>query len=277
MQSGDNIPKTLGVQSANLVASLYEEEREIFEVSDVCRLSGLTPKSARSLVGKLVNRGIATRLKPGLFQIVPPRLGKERQYIGDPYLIAAKLIGDTQYFISHASAMDLHGMLTQPQLVVFITVSETRRPEMIHGIEYRFVHAKEEYFFGLIDHWIVKAHKVKVSDIERTIIDGLRMPQFCGGISEVAKALWIRKSDVDTQKLLDYADRLDVDVIRKRLGFLLELFGLGTALQIKHLLQKTTRPYALLDPTLPNEGMFSSRWKLRLNVEPDEIQSIIRT
>lgn len=103
------------------------------------------------------------------------------------------------------------------------------------------------------------------------------MPQYCGGISEVAKALWIRKTDIDSQKLLEYAIRLNIDVVKKRLGFLLEIFKLGTEPQLSCLLQSATRPYPLLDPTLPNEGEFSSSWKLRLNVETDEILSIVRT
>lgn len=277
MQSDDSIQKTLGPQSANLITSLYSEEREIFHIEDVCRLTGLSAKSARSLVGKLVKRGIVTRLKPGLYNIVPMQLGKEMEYVGDPYLIAASLVGETEYYISHASAMDIHGMLTQPQFVVFVTVSSPLRCVSIHGIDYRFVHSKPDYFFGITDHWAKKTQTVKVSDLEKTIIDGLKMPQYCGGISEVAKALWIRKSDIDTNKLVDYADRLDIDVARKRLGFLLELFNLGTEPLLNYLLERTTRPYPLFDPSLPDEGSFSARWKMRLNVEPQEILSIIRT
>lgn len=86
MQSADNASKSLGPKSANLIASLYDEDREIFQIADVCRLTGLSPKSVRSLSGKLVLRGIATRLKSGLNQLIPYQLGKERQYVGDPYL-----------------------------------------------------------------------------------------------------------------------------------------------------------------------------------------------
>jgi len=70
--------KTLGPRAAFLVAELYEQEKTIFSNADVEKISGLNPKSARSLALRLVDRGVMTRLKPGLFILVPSELGHER-------------------------------------------------------------------------------------------------------------------------------------------------------------------------------------------------------
>jgi predicted transcriptional regulator of viral defense system len=35
-----------------------------------------------------------------------------------------------------------------------------------------------------------------------------------------------------------------------------------------------TATYHLLDPVLPAEGKFLSRWRLRLNVSPEEIRML---
>lgn len=61
------------------------------------------------------------RLKPGLFILVPFELGREREYLGNPYVAARELAGTPEYYVSHASAMDLHQMVTQPQLAIFVT------------------------------------------------------------------------------------------------------------------------------------------------------------
>jgi len=37
-----------------------------------------------------------------------------------------------------------------------------------------------------------------------------------------------------------------------------------------------TASYAILDPLLPDEGKFMARWRLRLNVDPDEIAFVVR-
>jgi len=100
--------KTLGKRSAWLVTSLYARGRPIFTLADVEDITGLKPGSARTLVHKLVARGMATRLRPGMFQMVPLELGRERDYLGNSYVVARELAGGKPYFLSHASAMDLH-------------------------------------------------------------------------------------------------------------------------------------------------------------------------
>lgn len=277
MRFDDNKLKTLGPQSAKLIVGLYDRGREIFGIKDVHELTGLSEASARSLVRKLVDRGVVTRLKPGLFQLVPFQLGSQREFVGNPYVIARELIQPETYYISHASAMDIHGMMTQPQLVVFVTTLGHHRPMNIHGYEYRFVRTKPEHFFGITQHWIDKHEQVTVSDLEKTIIDGLKQPEHCGGFTEIAKGFWMRRSDMNIDKLADYALKLDVSVVARRLGFMLDVFGIKDPSAIERLQAKSTRPYLLLDPVMPNEGSYQSRWKLRLNVDPDEIRSVVRT
>ncbi len=113
--------KTLGPQAARLVTTLYDRGRAIFTLTDVEKITGFKPGPARSFIHKLVTRGVVMRLRPGLFALVPFELGRERQYLGNPYVVARELAGAKDYYVSHASAMDIHGMSTQPQLVVYIT------------------------------------------------------------------------------------------------------------------------------------------------------------
>jgi len=274
----DQKSKTLGPRSAFLVAELYERHKTIFSNRDIEAISGLSHKSARGLALRLVERGLATRLKPGLFILVPADLGHEREYLGDPYIAAAEIVGGgSGYFISHASAMDIHQMVTQPQFVVFATTTKAIRPRSVLGTEFRFVRCKPEHFFGAMDHWATKTRKIRVSDLERTLIDGLRQPEYCGGFSEVAKGFWMRRQDMEVKKLVDYALMLDIGAVYRRLGYLLELFEVEAGDQLELLRKKLTASYVLLDPMLPEEGKFIARWRLRLNVSPEEIGAIIRT
>jgi hypothetical protein len=48
--------------------------------------------------------------------LVPPEQGSNPAYLGDPYLIAKHLAGNAACFISHASAMEIHRMVTQPHI-----------------------------------------------------------------------------------------------------------------------------------------------------------------
>jgi predicted transcriptional regulator of viral defense system len=263
--------KTLGPQAANLVITLYERGRMLFTLKDVREITG-KKKNVRQFVDKLVRRGVATRLKPGVFILVPYELGRERQYLGNPYIVARELMGSKQYFISHGSAMDLHEMVTQPQLVVYVTSPMPVRKRTILGTEFRFIRLKPSLFFGTLDHWVDKQEKVVVSDIERTILDGLRQPEYCGGVTEVFKGFMMRRRDVNIGSLVDYALRLDIGAVIRRLGFLLELYEVDAPAEIRLLCSHVTpTTYPRLDPTLPKEGSYNSRWRLQLNVSPEEL------
>jgi len=269
--------KTLGPQAARLVTELHERGKTLFSHADVEEITGLQSKSARNFVSSLVHRGVATRLKPGLFILVPFELGREREYLGSPYVVARELVGSTDYYISHASAMDVHQMVTQPQLVVYTTTLKAMRPRVVLGTEFRFVRCKPEHLFGVSDHWVTKIERVRVSDPERTVVDGLKQSAYCGGFTEVAKGFWMRRDNLDPRRLVDYALRLDIGAVIRRLGFLLETFEVNAPREIQRLREHLTATYAILDPLLPDEGKFLARWRLRLNVDREEISSVVRT
>jgi len=272
-----NKQKTLGPQAAHLVTILYEKNKPIFRLQEVQKILHLDEASSRNFVRRLVNRGVVTRLKPGLFILVPYELGKEAEYIGNPFVVAREIMDGKDYFLSHATAMEIHGGVTQPQLVVYLTTLKPRRSITAQGIEFRFIHSQKKYFFGISDYWVTKQERVRVSDLERTIIDGLKQPEYCGGLTEVAKGLWMRHQDVNINRLISYAIKIGVGAVIRRLGFLLELYKIGTSEDWEILSLHLTETYVRLDPLLPSEGKFLRKWRLQLNVSPEELLSVVRT
>jgi predicted transcriptional regulator of viral defense system len=116
-----------------------------------------------------------------------------------------------------------------------------------------------------------------VSDLERTIVDCLHRPDLCGGIVEVARGLWAKRQEVDFAQLGRYAIRLDHKAVAKRLGFLLDVYDLGTSETTGVLREMVTASYTSLDPTLPASGRYLSKWKIRVNVSPDELRDAVTT
>ncbi len=277
MRTNSTSLKTLGPQAAKLVTMLYERSRAVFRVQDVRNITGLSETSARSFVRKLVDRGVAARLKPGLFVLVPFELGRDRHYMGSPLVVAREIMNGADYYLSHATAMEIHGMVTQPQLVVTVTSPKPRRSLTALGVQFRFIRCQRRNLFGLTEHWATKQEKVRVSDPERTIIDGLKQPEYCGGVTEVAKGLWMRRQDLKVQTLVGYAKRIRVGAVVRRLGFLLETYELAEAPELERLRSGLTETYVRLDPVLPAEGKRLRRWRLQLNVAPDELRAVVRT
>ena len=269
--------KTLGPRSSALWMELNERGHTTFSLRDVEEITGLRGSSARTLIHKAERRGLATRIRSGLYTLVPFEMGRATEYVGDPYVIAREMCEGHPYFLSHASAMELHRMVTQPQFTIYVSSTMRTPPRSVHGHEYRFVMVKPADFFGLTQVWITKQQSVMVSDKERTILDALRQPQYAGGIPEVAKGLWMSREDIKIPRLLEYVQHFSSGALRRRLGFLLEFYKMASPEQLTPLRLRLTSTYDRLDPTLPKSGSFQSRWRLQLNIGTDELEAIPHT
>lgn len=151
------------------------------------------------------------------------------------------------------------------------------RSRTILGTEFRFVRCRKKDLFGITELWVDKNEKVRVSDLERTLLDGLRQPSYCGGFSEVAKGFSIKHQAIDPQKILDYAVKLGIGAVFRRLGYLMELYHIGLRIHWEFLQTKLTATYQLLDPELPAEGSYIAKWRLKLNVPQEELLAIRET
>lgn len=269
--------KTVGRQMAKLLTTLSDRSQTIFTLADAAAITGLQLGSASTLLHKATKRGLISHVKRGVFIIVPPEFGSDREYAGDPYLVARRLAGEVPCFISHASAMEIHRMVTQPQFVVFTSTTKRVRNQILRSTEFRFILLKPNHFFGTARHWVTKQESIEVSDLERTVIDGLRQPEYCGGITEAAKGLWMRHRDMQVEKLLDYAFHLGIGAVVRRLGYLLELYAIASEGDLAKLQKSLTETYVSLDPMLPREGPYLKRWRLRVNISPQELEAVRET
>ena len=161
--------KTLGPRAAQLIIALYELRRSTFTLADVVSITGLSAAAARNLVHKAQQRGLMTRLKPGLFNLVPFELGRATEHIDSPYLIARELVGSAPYFLSHGTALELHRMVMQPNFTVYVSCTRRVRPQTVGSYDFRFIHITAEQEFGVVKHWVDKERFVMISDMERTI------------------------------------------------------------------------------------------------------------
>lgn len=284
MDINTNFAKTLGPKSANFILSLYDDGKTIFTLDEAAEYLKLTGPDLQKFLSPLIKKGILNRLISGLYTIVPFELGHATQFMGNPYVVAREILclkqksTQPQYFISHASAFELHQMVTQPHMDIYaITTKQIKEKINIQGMSFHFVTVKKKDLFGFKKHWVSKTESILVSDLERTIIDGLKIPEYCGGISEVAKGLWIKRKEISTKKLIEYAEKIDSGVVYRRLGYLLDLYKLATEQELISLQKKLTISYQILDPTQIDEGKYLAKWRIRLNISEAELTSVLRT
>jgi predicted transcriptional regulator of viral defense system len=172
--------------------------------------------------------------------------------------------------------MQIHSLITQPALKEQIVVNKQIKPSTlkIKGVTFQFIYHNENHFFGNKKTWVDSFNKVECSDLEKTFIDAIFKPEYAGGITEIAKALYKTKEKIDFDKLLDYALRFDSLAVSKRLGYLLELLQIKSP-AIESLQQLKTNSYFLLEPLRPKEGKRSYRWHILENTDSQSILSPI--
>jgi len=272
----------MGPRGAGLIRSLYDADLQTFSVTDAVRLSGVGEKAVRNALNRLLRAGVIARVKPGLYNIVPFDLGDESDFLGSGPKIAVEIARralpeNTPFFLSHGTAMTMHQLVTQPMLTVYLTAPKQLRTVFTMGTEIRFVSSKAEKCFGIENHWIDKSTALPISDLERTVLDGLKQPNYCGGLIEVAKGFWMKRGELDLKKLVAYTKRMGVGAVTSRLAYLLHLYQLADLEVLNQLQEGFTSNYSLLDPDMPAEGRYDSRWQLRLNVTEEELTAGTRT
>lgn len=264
--------KTTGRVSAGFIAALQNRGKSIFSIDEAQAICGKRRSATVDLLRDLVNRGILARIKSGTFLIL--QTGNENTQLRNWPVIARELAGKDPYFISHYSAMRIHGMTSHPIVNVYLTLTKQKPDKIVSNITYHFIYSKEKHFWGQMSHWATKQEQVWVSDPERTLLDGFDRPDLCGGITDVVRGLWATQKNINSEKLVNYAKQYRTKAAVKRLGYVLEALNIApNTLPVLGKEITDAKDYVTLDPQGKKEGKRLSRWRIQLNINADELKA----
>ena len=259
----------LGAKEAELIATVGSKGLKIFTVSDAAGLLGITNIAASQIIHRLVEKSKLQRIERAKYLLMPPESWKTGQYTEEGVIIASQMI--TPYYLSFWTAISFYGWTEQPSRTIFVATQKTKLPIELKGMQIKFIRFKKEKFFGFEEHW-VGSQKVVVADKEKTIIDCLDQPRYCGEVVEIAKGLWNGRKELDYSRLLEYALKMKNGAIMKRLGYLMDVLEITRPKFRKKLLKNITPNLALLDPSEKSTtGIQNKEWSLRINVNPDNL------
>lgn len=240
--------------------------RPTFSIDDARRALGHSESEpTRQFLERLQTKGWIRRIRRGRFAVIPLSSGDNRTPQLHEFIVAMELV--TPAAIAYWSALNHHGMTEQLPRTVFVATNHPvrRPPGEVLGVSYKIISLRENKFFGNVKDWIDEM-PFMVTDREKTIIDGLDLPQYAGGVGEIAKALSTAWTQLDEKKLRKYASKIGNSAVAKRLGFLMETFQLGDVEKLRKAVVLAPG-FSLLDPTLPRTGKHSRRWGLLINTE----------
>ena len=135
--------------------------------------------------------------------------------IADKFEIASKITPTS--FVSHHSAFEFYGIANQVFYEMHVSSDSKFNDFSFDGIEYKFIQNK--YDFG-----VTEIKHVKVTDMERTVLDSIKDFEKKSGLEEVLQCISLVKY-LDEKKLTAYLEKYDNNFLCQKTGFILSHFS----------------------------------------------------
>lgn len=255
--------KGLSKRESFLLSELSREDKIIFNIKEARQI---LKKDPYLTLHSLKEKKWILALKGGLYAIVPLDIGVRGadDFIIHDFVIASYF--EKHYYIGFWSALNYHGMSDQIPKSIFIAITKAKKPLVILNSEFVFIQIKKNKFFGM-ENIEIEGRKIKISNINKTIVDCLDHPEHSGGIEEVARAIFFNHRDLNFKKIREYALRVKNFTIFKRLGYILEKTKLLDEYETVFKDINITKGYSKLDTITNKKGKYNNKWKLNVNVD----------
>lgn len=194
---------------------LYLEmlKKPVFTIEDAMT-DGSNAGTVKNHLVKLVADGYVERIRKNLYTCISPESGMP---VASKYQIASALTKDS--FISHHSAMEYYGVTDQVYYEVYVSSTTKFQEFEYDGYTYKCVVVKD--VFGIDNPVMVRG--VRVSDVERTVIESIKDMDKIAGIEEVVAAIELFPM-LNESRLLEYLAAYDNQFLYQKTGFILEHF-----------------------------------------------------
>jgi len=191
-------------------------------------------------------------------------------------------------YVSHYSAISILGLTEQIPKTIYLTLEQSKKnitkpsnltqdaidtafskeqriSESITNFrEYEIFLLKGKNTSNLGVRFLGTSHNVRVTDIERTLIDAAVRPGYSGGIAEVQKAYYLamEAGNVSINKLIGYLSKMAfIYPYHQAIGFYLERTGLYKEAQLQKL-RDIPKPFNFYLAYNMKEMEYSAEWKI---------------
>jgi len=226
----------------------------VFAIYDVNKLTN-NKKTAYSQMDRLMKKGLVKKIRKNIYSVVNPATG---QIVATRYQIACA-ITNTAY-ISHHSAFEYYGFANQVYNEVYVS-SEAK----FNHFDYD--HVTYKYVASRMKEGVVEAKNttgVKITDLERTVIDSIRDFNKIGGFEELINCLE-GVHYLDEKKLKRYLDIYNTQGLYQKAGFLLEHYRKEMQLSkefLEYCKRKIGKSKGYLVSESKENSYYNSEWEL---------------
>lgn len=188
----------------------------LFSLNDVIQAMGMTRSAAASALLRWQRQGIIQMVRRDMYAVTDNATGNA---LSDKYEIATRLSSTS--FVGWHSALEFHGLAHQVFFTTYVGSSSRFNPFSFGGVDYccckpAFMPTPEN---GVITP--VGNPYVRVTDLERTIVECCDQLDKAGGVEELQHCLE-GIAVLDETRLLCYLAAVGKAVVYQKVGFMLE-------------------------------------------------------
>ncbi len=238
--------KGISGRERKLLDELSRRDLIIFRPIDASNILYESRENIYRILSRMQNKDIIKRIEKGKYISVEDL--KEM----DIYDIATHIVEPS--YLSLWSGLHKYGYTTQVPMTVFIMTSVHKDDISVQDQKIKFV--KTKHFFGYTSD-----NRLVVAEPEKLFIDCILYPHYSGGFQQIKDSL--KEADIDEEKIVRYALKIDNKALNSRLGYIMESTDLDANLN-KLKKHKSMSPIPL-DPK-KEEGKINKRWNIIDNV-----------
>lgn len=226
-----------------------------FSLNDACKIIG-NISATKKYLNKMVKAGYVNKIRKNLYTCYDFSLKED---CANRFQIASSI--NENSYVSYHSAFEFYGFYNQ--FFNEIQVSSNKRFLCFeyHGYSY-------ECYLNDIDVQIDNIQGVKVTSIERTIIDSINMLGKVMDVEELFKCLDLM-SFINEKKLLDVLDIYNKEVLYRKTGYILSFYqdelNLTDSFFDICLFKGITSNHGFLVNNEKDNKIFDSKWGLYIN------------
>lgn len=188
-------------------------ELKLFELKDVITLTG-KERSGQELLRSYAKRGLVVKIRRNLYSVTDLAT---KDTVANKYEIGSHISSSS--YISYHSALEYHGLAQQVFYNLYI--SSNSRFNDFDFEEMHYEYCQSTLHLGLETPFMNSL--VKVTDLERTILDCLDRLDRSGGLEEFIRCLSMI-TYLNEMKLINYLAAYNKAFLYKKVGFVLQQF-----------------------------------------------------
>lgn len=232
------------MQLLDFYHKIEESPLPVFSIKDISRIINKPANYTKVYISRAKQKGIIQSIGRGKYC-------KSETPIE---VIASNIVFPS--YISFLSALNFHGLTSQIPIEIQVVTLKQKKLLGYQNYFIKFVHFQKKRFFGY-----THLDNVFIADIEKTLVDGLYLANSIP-LDEIISV--IQSTELNINKIIDFAIAMDSNVLLKRLGYILNQLGFTESRSLLKLINNKIDP---LNPALSLHGTKEPNWNLQINEE----------